>query len=102
QWTFIEGDVDFVGCRHIFVANSNCAGFRKPPLQVPLAFAAVSPEISLRFFSQPKTAARTRLMVCCAMVRAFFDPASMISDTRAGCFSYWMRRSRTGAIHWIK
>src|SRR5262249_27521836 len=58
--------------------------------------------ISLRFLSQPKTASRTRVLVVFASTLAVIEPASMISRTRAGCFAYRRRRSRTGAIHWIR
>src|SRR4029077_11017915 len=57
---------------------------------------------SFRFFSQPKTASRTRPIVSCATVRAFFEPASKISSTCFGFFSYFTLRSRTGAIHLIR
>jgi hypothetical protein len=60
------------------------------------------PKISPRFVPHPKTASRTRVIVACACTRAVFDPASIISSTLAGCFSYSNRRSRIGAIHSIK
>src|SRR6202047_2445464 len=67
------------------------------------AFAAEPPpEISLRFLSQPKTASRTRVNVCCAMRRAFCEPWSITSSTRFWFFSYSARHSRTGVIHLIK
>src|SRR3984893_4991926 len=74
-----------------------CAkSFSYAPAAVP------PPEISLRFFSQPKTASRTRVIVFTASTQARFEPESISSSTRFVFFSYSTRRSRIGAIHLIK
>src|SRR5229473_6288874 len=49
---------------------------------------AAAPPISFLFFSQPKTASRTRSIVPSATPPALFDPASKISNTPFGFFSY--------------
>src|SRR3989442_8348560 len=63
---------------------------------------AAAPPISFLFFSQPKTASRTRSIVPCATLRALFEPSSRISSTPFGFFSHFTLRSRIGAIHSIK
>src|SRR5712672_3388424 len=80
-------------------SNPQCH-FQLHPRSITLPHPAAPTSLRLSF--QWETDSLTRSIVPCATARAFFDPASRISNTCFGFFSCFSLRSRTGAIHLIK